>query len=168
LFLFLFLSTKFIFLLEEEQPTTTTTRQAKSKAIEALSISNHKRRIEADSDLNEDQEDNKKRTSSLSHRSIPHVSNTIRSRKRSETLSNTKTFKRQRQSSSEEEDNQLSIRSKPKRNSAPILPHYNRRKKSDSEQQSESTDTGNLCVRRRTGKQHKKTRYLLFLKYQIK
>jgi hypothetical protein len=134
------------YLLEEEQPTTT--RQAKSKALEALSISNNKRRIETDSDINEDPEDNKKRTSSLSRHSIHHVSNTIRRRKRSEILSNTKTYKRQRQSSSEEEDNLLSIQSKPKRNSAPILSHHHRRKKSDSE----GTDTGNLCVRRGAGK----------------
>jgi hypothetical protein len=115
------------------------TRQAKSKALEALSISNNKRRIETESDLNEDQEDNPKRShskhTSSSHHSIRHVSNTVR-RKRSEKLSNTKTLKRQRHSSSDDEDNQSSIQTKSKRNSEP---------------QSESTDTGNLCVRRGPG-----------------
>jgi hypothetical protein len=150
----------FLLFVEEEQPTATSTRQAKSKALEALSISNNKRRIEADSDINEEQEDNKKRTSSLSRHSIHHVSNTIRRRKRSEILSNTKTFKRQRQSSSEEEqDNLLSIQSKPKRNSAPILPHHNQRKKSDSE----GTDTGNLCVRRGAGKKKYHIYYRSFI-----
>jgi len=156
----------FFFILEEEQATTTT-RQAKSKALETLSITNHKRRIEPESDLNEDQEDNRKRISSLSR----HVSNNIRRRRRSEKISNTKTFKRQRQSSSEEEeeeeeDSQLSTQSKSKRNSAPILPHHHRRKKSDTEQQSESTDTGNLCVRRRPGNKNKKSDSFIF-KYQI-
>ncbi|UJR37286.1 hypothetical protein I4U23_029995 [Adineta vaga] len=127
--------------------TSTTTRQAKSKALEALAISNNKRRIESESDLNEDQEDNKKRTSISLTR---HESNVIRRRKRSEHVTNSKTIKRQRQSSSEE-DEYLLVQSKSKRNSAPVLTHSHRRKKSDSEQQSEGTDTGNFCVRRRTG-----------------
>ncbi|CAF0889005.1 unnamed protein product [Adineta steineri] len=135
---------------EEQQSSSsssTTTRQAKSKALEALSISNNKRRIDSESDLNEEQEDNRERTtSSLSH----HISNVIRHRKRSEQLTNLKTTKRQRESSSDE-DEHLSIRRKSKRNSAPILFHHNRRKKSDSEQQSEDTDTGNFCVKRRAG-----------------
>ncbi|CAF3685930.1 unnamed protein product [Rotaria sp. Silwood1] len=143
---------------EQQQPTTTTARQAKSKALEALSISNNKRRIETDSDLNEDQEDNRKRTSSSRH-SIVHATSTIRRRKRqSEKLSNIKTLKRQRQSSSEEEEEEEDDnKTKPKRNSAPIFSHHNRRKQSDSEKQSESTDTGNLCVRRRTGGREQST-----------
>ncbi|CAF2672231.1 unnamed protein product [Rotaria sp. Silwood2] len=133
---------------EEQQQPTTTARQAKSKALEALSISNNKRRIETDSDINEDQEDNRKRTSSSRHSTV-HATSTIRRRKRqSEKLSNITTLKRQRPSSSEEEEveeqgNQL----KSKRNSAPIFSHHNRRKQSDSEKRSESTDTGNLCGR---------------------
>ncbi|CAF1553813.1 unnamed protein product [Adineta ricciae] len=129
---------------------STTTRQAKSKALEALSIGNQKRRIESESDLNEDQEDNKKRTPSSSTR---HASNVVRRRKRSEPVTNPRTSKRQRQSSSDEDDDDeyLSFQSKSKRNSAPVLSHTHRRKKSDSEQQSEGTDTGNFCVRRQTG-----------------
>ncbi|CAF0758204.1 unnamed protein product [Rotaria sordida] len=143
---------------EQQQQPTTTARQAKSKALEALSISHNKRRIETDSDINEDQEDNKKRTSSLSSRhSIVHASNPIRRRKKpSEQLSNIKTLKRQRESSSEEEEEEDN-KSEPKRNSAPILSHHNRRKQSDLEKQSESTDTGNFCVKRRTGGREQNT-----------
>ncbi len=133
---------EFLF-LEEEQITTT--RQAKSKALETLSIGHNKRRIDPESDLNEEQEDTRKRTSSLSRR----VSTTLRHRRRSEKFSHSKTFKRQRQSSSEEEEEDNRLKSK--RNSAPIFSHRNRRKKSDSEPQSEGTDTGNLCVRRGAG-----------------
>ncbi|CAF4837470.1 unnamed protein product, partial [Rotaria magnacalcarata] len=40
---------------QQQQQQTTTKRQAKSKALEAISISNNKRRIEAESDINQDQ-----------------------------------------------------------------------------------------------------------------
>jgi hypothetical protein len=145
-----------ILILDEEQTTTTSTRQAKSKALETLSDSHYKRRIEPESDLNEDPE-----TSSLSG----HVSKNIRRRRRSEKILNTKTFKRQRQSSSEEEEDNQFLNSK--RNSAPIFP---RRKRSDSEQQSEGTDTGNLCVKRGAGKfiqKKRRKRSISFVKYQI-
>lgn len=146
---FFFVLSKFL-LEEEEQQQTTTTRQAKSKALEAITISNNKRRIDTESDINEDQGDNRKRIS-LSHRSSVHALNTFTEQKHSEKVETTKALKHQRESSSEEEeeeedDNPLLIPSRPKRNSSSIL-SYNSRKK-----HAESTDTGNLCVRRRTGK----------------
>lgn len=129
----------------EAEHLSTTTRQAKSKALEAISITNNKRRIETDSDINEDQEDSKKRSSS-SRRSTVHASNPLRHHKQSEKLARIKTYKRQRQSSSEEEEEERIQQSKSKRNSVGTISHQNQRK------QSENTDTGNLCVRRRTGK----------------
>ncbi|CAF2098013.1 unnamed protein product [Rotaria magnacalcarata] len=145
---------------QQQQQQTTTKRQAKSKALEAISISNNKRRIEAESDINQDQEDTRKRSSSLSRNSSSgiHASSSLRSQKHSDKLSTTKTLKRQRDSSSsadddddEEEDNHLLIQSRSKKDSAPIVPDHNPRK------QSESTDTGNLCVRRRTGGREQNT-----------
>jgi hypothetical protein len=172
---------------EAEEDSQPTPRQAKFKALEAISISTNKRRSEPELDTNDDQQEggegeeskehptnlnNRKRThskqasSSSSHHSVRHVSNTVRRRKRSKKSatrsekSSPKTLKRQRQSSSDDDDHRLSIHSKPKRNSAPILTNRtrsksNRRKRSDSnsdlEQQSEGADTGNLCVRRGAG-----------------
>ncbi|UJR08940.1 hypothetical protein I4U23_013192 [Adineta vaga] len=111
----------------------------------------------------------KQASSSSSHHSIRHVSNTVRRQKRSKKSkspsekTSSKTSKRQRQSSSEDDDvesnNRSSVHSKVKRNSAPIVPNRTRsksnlRKRSDSntdsEQQTEGADTGNLCVRRGT------------------
>ena len=115
-----------IFILEEEL-IPTTTRQAKSKALETLSISHNKRRLETESDLNEEQEDNRRRTTSLSR----HVSTNLRRRTRSDKVSHRKTSKRHRSSSSDEDEEEEDRPSK---------------------KSSEGTDTGNLCVRRRAGK----------------
>ncbi|CAF1314917.1 unnamed protein product [Adineta steineri] len=141
---------------EEEEPQPTL-RQAKFKALEAISISNTKRRSEPELDINEDQQEtreegepeenptnsnSRKRThskqasSSSSHHSIRHVSNSVRRQKRSKKSttrsekfsSSNKILKRQRQSSSDEDDNRLSIHSKPKRNSAPIITNRTRSK----------------------------------------
>ncbi|CAF3579298.1 unnamed protein product [Rotaria socialis] len=174
---------------EEPQPTA---RQAKFKALEAISISNNKRRIEPESEANDGEQDesekqdleehptnsnNRKRThskqtSSSSSHSVRHVSNTVRRRKRSKKSatrsekSSPKTVKRQRQLSSDEEDNRSLSNSKSKRNSAPVLPDRTRSKSnlrkrsnsnSDLEQQSEGPDTGNLCVRRGQGERELNT-----------
>lgn len=186
---------------EEEEGSQPVPRQAKFKALEAISVSNTKRRSEPEIDTNDDQQqqqqeeegkgeeqhptnsNSRKRThskqasSSSSHHSVRHVSNTVRRRKRSKKSatrsekSSPKTLKRQRQSSSDDDDNRLPIHSKPKRNSAPILPNRTRsksnlRKRSDSnsdlEQQTEGVDTGNLCVRRGPGKNNKKFFYTLY------
>ena len=148
-----FLSTVIFIAVEEQEQSTTSTRQAKSKALEALASSYTKRRIETESDLNEDSEDNRKRISLSGRHSIDHTSNIVRRHQRTEKLTNTKALKRQRELSSgeeeEEEDKHLLVESKPKRNSAPISSHHSLR---DSEQQNERTDTGNLCVKRETGK----------------
>ncbi|CAF4394137.1 unnamed protein product [Rotaria sp. Silwood2] len=178
--------------IDEEEESQPTARQAKYKALEAISISNNnnnnnKRRSEPELDINDAEQNesekqeleeyptnsnSRKRThskqasSSSSHHSIRHVSNTVRRRKRSKKSTtridklSSKTVKRQRQISSDEDDNRLSIHTKSKRNSAPILTDRTRSKSnlrkqshsnSDLEQQSEGADTGNLCVRRGTG-----------------
>lgn len=132
-------------LAEDESSTT---RQAKSKALETLSTSANKRRHEIDSDPNEE---HRSSLSPLSRR----VSTSVRRRRRTNPYTHSKTSKRPRQSSSEEEedDEDELLFSKSKRHSASPLPHrhQHRRKKSDSDPQTEGTDTGNLCVRRRTG-----------------
>lgn len=120
----------------------------------------------------------KQASSSSSHHSIRHVSNTVGRRKRNKKSTSRsekyspKTLKRQRPSSSDDDDddgdnvdidrtNRSSVQPKAKRNSAPILQNRTRsksnlRKTSDSntdlEQQTEGADTGNLCVRRGPGR----------------
>ncbi|CAF4586689.1 unnamed protein product, partial [Rotaria sp. Silwood2] len=149
--------------LKEEESQPPTARQAKYKALEAISISNtpnNKRRSEPELDLNDSEQN--ETSSSSSHHSIRHVSNTVRRRKRSRKLTtridnlSSKIVKRQRQISSDEDDNRLSMSTKAKRNSAPILTDRTRSKSnlrkrshsnSDLEQQSESADTENLCTR---------------------
>lgn len=123
--------TECVILLEEVATAASTNRQAKSKALETLSIGHSKRRLEAESDLNNEQE----RTSSSSSRP---VSTNLRRRRRTEKVSHRRTFKRPRQSSSSsEEEEEHDHRSEVQEN---------------SEQQSESPDTGNLCGRRGSGK----------------
>ncbi|CAF1012039.1 unnamed protein product [Adineta ricciae] len=122
----------------------------------------------------------KQASSSSSHHSIRHVSNAVGRRKRNKKSTSRsekyspKTLKRQRPSSSDDggggggggdnvdidRTNRSSVQPKAKRNSAPIVQNRTRsksnlRKTSDSntdlEQQTEGTDTGNLCVRRGPG-----------------
>lgn len=104
-----------------EEEDTSVTRPTKSKSFETT----NKRRIETESDLNDEH-----RTSTSRH-----ASTSVRRRRRTNKHSQQETSKRQRQSSSDDnEDEQVESKSK-----------------SHQTKRTQRTDTGNLCVRRRTG-----------------
>lgn len=109
------------FFVEED---TSVTRPTKSKALETT----NKRRIETESDRNDEH-----RTSTSRH-----ASTSVRRRRRTNKHSQQETSKRQRQSSSDDNEDEQ-VDSKPK---------------SHQTKRTQRTDTGNLCVRRRTGRKY--------------
>ena len=147
---------------DESLSSQPATRQAKSKALEAISISTHKRRSEPEIEPLDDQQPteksdeldpttstsrkrshSKQASSSSSHHSIRHVSNSLRRRKRNK--KSPTTFKRPRQSSSDDElEARLALQSKPKRNSAPLLPANRTRSKSNHRKRSNSNSEREL------------------------